>query len=211
MIWAWYFTTARTPFLLADNKKALENIYIGIDNLDIALVDLLGMSNALICVSKLTIVGSDNGLSPDRRQAIIGSNSGRLLIWTLGKNFREILFEIHTYPFKKMYLKLSLSKWRLFRFSLNVLKLGFTETSRYHRNWHNAKLTLRTHFIEIQSNTIAVINENIVENVICRILSIVFRLWVFDWFISKLNQNKLVKLFPWINSLYKCFDRHASI
>ena len=28
------------------------------------------------CVSKLTIIGSDNGLSPGRRQAIIWTNAG---------------------------------------------------------------------------------------------------------------------------------------
>ena len=37
-----------------------------------------------ICVSKLTIIGSDNGLSPDRRQAIIWNNAGILLIGPLG-------------------------------------------------------------------------------------------------------------------------------
>ena len=37
-----------------------------------------------ICVSKLTIVGSDNGLSPDRCQAIIWTNAGLLLILPLG-------------------------------------------------------------------------------------------------------------------------------
>ena len=31
-----------------------------------------------ICVSKLTTIGSDNGLSPDRRQAIIWTNAGTL-------------------------------------------------------------------------------------------------------------------------------------
>ena len=36
-----------------------------------------------ICVSKLTIIGSDNGLSPDRRQAIIWTNAGLLLIGPL--------------------------------------------------------------------------------------------------------------------------------
>ena len=34
-----------------------------------------------ICVSKLRIIGSDNGLSPGRRQAIIWTNAGILLIW----------------------------------------------------------------------------------------------------------------------------------
>ena len=37
-----------------------------------------------ICVGKLTIIGSDNGLSPDRRQAIIWTNDGILLIGPLG-------------------------------------------------------------------------------------------------------------------------------
>ena len=44
-----------------------------------------------ICVSKLTIIGSDYGLSPGRRQAIIWTNAGILLIRTLGTNFSEIL------------------------------------------------------------------------------------------------------------------------
>ena len=37
-----------------------------------------------ICVGKLTIIGSDNGLSPRRRQAIIWTNAGILLIRPLG-------------------------------------------------------------------------------------------------------------------------------
>ena len=37
-----------------------------------------------ICVRKLTIIGSDNGLSPGRRQAIIWTNAGILLIGPLG-------------------------------------------------------------------------------------------------------------------------------
>ena len=43
-----------------------------------------------ICVGKLTIIGSDNGLSPERRQAIIWTNAGILLIGPLGTNFSEI-------------------------------------------------------------------------------------------------------------------------
>ena len=33
-----------------------------------------------ICLSKLTTIGSDNGLSPGQRQAIIWTNEGILLI-----------------------------------------------------------------------------------------------------------------------------------
>ena len=47
-----------------------------------------------ICINKLTIIGSDNGLSPRRRQAIIWTNDGILLIGPLGTNFSEILIEI---------------------------------------------------------------------------------------------------------------------
>ena len=42
-----------------------------------------------ICVSKLTIIGSNNSLSPVRRQAIIWTNAGILLIGPLGTNFNE--------------------------------------------------------------------------------------------------------------------------
>ena len=58
---------------------------------------------AKICVSKLTIIGSDNGLSPGRRQAIIWTNAGILLIRPLGTNFNGILIEIETFLFKKIY------------------------------------------------------------------------------------------------------------
>ena len=54
-----------------------------------------------ICVNKLTTIGSDNGLSPGRRQAIIWTNVGILLIRTLGTNFSEISSEIHAFSFKK--------------------------------------------------------------------------------------------------------------
>ena len=73
-----------------------------------------------ICVNKLTVIGSDNGLSPGRSQAIIWTNAGILLIWTLGINFSEILIEIRPFPFKKMHLKMSSGKWRPFCLGLNV-------------------------------------------------------------------------------------------
>ena len=47
-----------------------------------------------ICVNKLTIIGSDNGLVLAMQQAIIWTNAGILLIGTLGTNLSEILIEI---------------------------------------------------------------------------------------------------------------------
>ena len=84
-----------------------------------------------IYVGKLTNIGSDNGLSPGRRQAIIWTNTGILLIGTLETNFSDFLIVIHTFSFNKMHLKMSSAKWRPFCLGLNVLKgnslLGYTD------------------------------------------------------------------------------------
>ena len=74
-----------------------------------------------ICVGKLTLIGSDKGLSPGRRQAIIWTNAGILLRYPLGTNFSEILIEFYTFSFKKMHLKTSSAKWRLVYLGRNEL------------------------------------------------------------------------------------------
>ena len=74
-----------------------------------------------ICVSPLTIIGSDNGLSPGRRQAIFWTNAVILLIGPWGTNFSEILTEIHSFSFNEMHLKMSSGKWQPFCLDLNVL------------------------------------------------------------------------------------------
>ena len=84
-----------------------------------------------IRVSKLTVIGSDNGLSPGRRQAIIWTNAGILLIGPSGT-----YFEIHIFLFKKMRLKVSSAKWRPFFLGLNEFKCEtcrrkFTHTQFY--------------------------------------------------------------------------------
>ena len=81
-----------------------------------------------ICVSKLSIVGSDNGLPSGRRQAIIWTNAGILLIGPLGTKFNEILIEIHTFSFKKMLLKVSSAKRRTFCLGLNVLNAMYVRS-----------------------------------------------------------------------------------
>ena len=47
-----------------------------------------------ICFCKIDIIGSDNGLAPGRRQAIIWTNAEICLIWPLGSNLSEIFIEI---------------------------------------------------------------------------------------------------------------------
>ena len=77
-----------------------------------------------IYVSKLTILCSYNGLSPGLHQAIIWINAGIVLIWTFGTNFNEILSESHTFPFKKVHLKLTSAKLQQFFLCFNMLKVS---------------------------------------------------------------------------------------
>ena len=56
-----------------------------------------------ICTAKLTIIGSDNGLSPGQHQAIIWTNAAiMMLIESLRIKFSEILIKIQTFPLRKI-------------------------------------------------------------------------------------------------------------
>ena len=56
-----------------------------------------------------TIIGLDDGLSHGRRQSIIRTNAGMLLIGTLGTNFSEILIEIRAFSLRKCICKRSVN------------------------------------------------------------------------------------------------------
>ena len=90
--------TEFTPYFLTGNssrcKKLLDNI------------NHWGWMTH-ICVSKLTSIGSDNGLSHGQRQSIIWTIAGILLIGPSRTNFSEILIEICAFLFKKMHLKMA--------------------------------------------------------------------------------------------------------
>ena len=95
-----------------------------------------------ICVSRLAITGSDNGLSPGRRQAIIWANAGILLIGPLRTNSSENLIEILTFSFTKMLLKVSSAKWWPFCRGLNVLMsqhcwspISYISFGKFGENW----------------------------------------------------------------------------
>ena len=70
-----------------------------------------------ICVGKPTIIGSDNGLSPGRHQAIICTNA----VIFLRTNIIEILIEIQTFSLKKIRLKMSSAEWWPFCPGLKML------------------------------------------------------------------------------------------
>ena len=109
-----------------------------------------------ICVGNLTIIGSDNGLSPGRRQAITWTNVGILLIGPLGTNFSEMLIKIHTFSLKEINLKMSSGNWRPFCLGLNVLSdWGANELYRVTYICDTFLLSLNnTHFIIVHVNAI---------------------------------------------------------
>ena len=119
--WAtWAFALARGCWFLVN--LTLWCLLTMIIKSFVAVFNSLGPSDAFICVSKLNIIGSDNGLSPTRHQAIIWTNAGILLIRPLRTNFSEIFIEVYTFSFKKMHSKMSSGKWRPFYLGLNVLR-----------------------------------------------------------------------------------------
>ena len=75
----------------------------------------------LLTTSRITLTGSDNGLSPGRHQAIIRNNAGILIIGPLGTNFSENGMGIYTFSFGKMHLKMSSGKLWPFWFGFNML------------------------------------------------------------------------------------------
>ena len=74
-----------------------------------------------ICVANLTIIGSDNGLSPVQRQTKIWTSAAISSFKPLGMDFREISLEIKSFSFKEMRLKVSSAKQPPFCLGLNVL------------------------------------------------------------------------------------------
>ena len=99
-----------------------------------------------ICVGKLTIIGSDNGLSPGRRQAIIWTNAGILLIWPLGTNFNEIFIGNSNIFIQENALEMLSAKWRPFCLGLNVLK-HLPLSAEYNIYFHILMIYFRSMFI----------------------------------------------------------------
>ena len=114
--WGWWFETlSRSSWRPCNVWVALNGWRIHIEQDLTELFALTHWGRAThICVGKLTTIVSDNGLSPGRRQAIIWTIAGILLIWPLGTDFSEFSIGIQTFSFKKMHLKMPSAKWRPF-------------------------------------------------------------------------------------------------
>ena len=94
-----------------------------------------------------TIIGSDKGLSPGRRQAIIWTNAGILSIGPLGINFSHISMEIQPFSFIKMRLKSSSVKWQPSCLGLNVLTHWLQQNGQHFFTRHVQIQVLELNFL----------------------------------------------------------------
>ena len=99
-----------------------------------------------ICISKLNSIGPDNGLSPGQHQAMIWINAGILLNGPLGTNFSQILIELYTFSFKKMYLKISSGKWQPFCLGFDVLSPALCWMQAWRMTWN-----IMNHFLSMNA------------------------------------------------------------
>ena len=92
------------------------------DAISLIMTSLWGRVTHICAKKPSLIIGSDNGFSPTRCQAIIWGTAGILLIGPLGTNFSGILMEMQIFSSTKIYLKMPSGKWRPFCLDLNVFR-----------------------------------------------------------------------------------------
>ena len=114
----WYPVKSSHHFSIFGDQVPVNDIYIASSSNEFSDFTHWGRVTH-ICVCKRTIIGSNNGLSPGWRQAIIWTNAGILLIGPSGTNFREIVVGIHKFSFKERHLKMSSAKQQPFCLGLN--------------------------------------------------------------------------------------------
>ena len=73
-----------------------------------------------ICISKWTIIGSDNGFVTWSASSHYLNQCWNIINFTL-KNRFQWLIKIHIFSFKKMHLKMLSAEWHLFCLGLNVI------------------------------------------------------------------------------------------
>ena len=120
-------------FLLAEASEQMNflewsMLYFGSNEISLnfgQLTHWVRVTHIHVCLGNLTIIGSDNGLSPALCQAIIWTTAGILLIGHSGTNPLGILNGIQTFSFKKLHLNMSSAKCHVFCLGLNVLTKGY--------------------------------------------------------------------------------------
>ena len=102
-----------------------------------------------LSVGKLIIIGSYNGLSPDRRQAIIWTNARFIVNWTLANTFQWKFIQIQQFSLKKMHVKMSSAKWSPSCLGLNVSSVSGESVACQHKVIYRRK----TNFQIIQTRS----------------------------------------------------------
>ena len=106
-----------------------------------------------ICINKLTIIGSDNGLWLGRSQAIIWTDAGVSLIGSLWTNFNEILIEIHPFTLKKVYFENVVWKMASILSRLQCIKVNIWPKAQCpSRHWKNLFYHPPSHHCAIHHN-----------------------------------------------------------
>ena len=100
-----------------------------------------------ICISKLTIICTDNGLLPGWHHAIIRTNAGILFTGTLETNFSEILSKIHIFLSNKMQMKMSTAKWWAFCHGPIGLSVTYPKPSGVIRHLLTGQSLAQTHVL----------------------------------------------------------------
>ena len=77
-----------------------------------------------MCVGNLTIIGSDNGLSPGQRQVIVWTNAGIFLIGPLLTNFNENFYRNSYIFIQENVFESVVCKITAICLGLNVLTVG---------------------------------------------------------------------------------------
>ena len=125
----------------------------------------------LIRVNKIITIGSD-----------IWTNAGILLIRPLAINFNDMLIETKTFSFKKMHLKSSSVKWRLFRLGFNELnnsKLNISPSGHYWKD--NAGTLLVNHSLtKLLLDKMVTISQMTFSNAFSWMKSFIFWLYMYN-------------------------------
>ena len=163
-----------------------------------------------ICVGGLAIIGSDNGLSPGRRQAFIWTNAGILLIGPLRTNFNEMIFQIRKFWLKKMHMKMSSAKWQPFCLGIIVLKEHMSEAHQTMKHWNMTVNTLR-----LRPNGHHFLDGIIQLTSLCENSCILIHIWLKFLNVPVKNNLALVQMMtwhqtsskpePWTMLSYTCF------
>ena len=145
--WSIGYSTVVPQIIKTDNREHIKGLHHPCHSRVMQTFNSLRPSDAYM---QLTIMDLDNGLSPDRCQAIAWTSAGILSIGPLRTHFSEILIETLTFSSKKMRSKVSSAKGWPFCLDLNVLMCSLSQRGRESENvllsWRHTAVSPTEHW-----------------------------------------------------------------